>query len=80
MLSLSTSLATGMPKGCTNKKTIYYQYVMSIYGAKNGRHHLAIPEKNHADYLILYAKTSREHSKNGLSDFQKLLMLHDETM
>jgi hypothetical protein len=45
-----------------------------------GRHDLAIPEKNHADYLILYAKTSREHSKNGLSDFQKLLMLHDETM
>jgi hypothetical protein len=34
MLSLSTSLATGMPKGCTNKKPIYYQYVMSIYGAK----------------------------------------------
>ena len=47
---------------------------------QDGRHHLAILEKKHADYLILYAKISREHSKIGISDFQKLLMLHDETM
>ena len=45
-----------------------------------GRHHMAIPEKNHADCLILYTKTSTDHSKIRISDSQKHLMFHDETM